>query len=180
QKLFSVTDHPDTNLYSELGDVYLYTGTLDKAIENYRNALSINPVSTALQKKLGLALSWNNEDDEAFSLLSPLYEQYPEDREITLEIIRIYSRKKDFQKALSLLRIILTKYPDDPSFMVELGDCEASLGHAVIARQLYLNTLRVQRSDDELLLRIADRMNMWGDFYKIEELYLKYLRTHPG
>lgn len=60
-----------------------------------------------------------------------------------------------------------------------LADLKAALGHAVECRDQYERALEEAERPEELLLRFADRMNTWGDFYRAEEIYREHLLQHP-
>ncbi len=60
-----------------------------------------------------------------------------------------------------------------------LADLEAALGRAEESRDQYERALEEADRREELLLRFADRMNTWGDFYRAEEIYRGYLRQNP-
>jgi len=162
-----------------IGDLYIYTGNLKEAVTYYKRALSVDPSSIRIRKKLGLALSWVKADDEAFTLLSDLYRQLPDDKEISIELARIYTRRNEQHRAIRLLYPLLSRYPGDVELLVETADVEASLGHAAASRKLYLKALDIKKDDEAVLLKFADVMNLWGDFYGNETIYRNYLRGHP-
>ncbi len=162
-----------------IGDVCLYAGNLKEAIAYYKRALSVDPSSIRIRKKLGLALSWAKTDDEALTLLSDLYKQLPDDKETSIELARIYTRKNEQYRAIKLLYPLLSRYPYDVELLVETADVEASLGHAAASRKLYLKALDIKKDDEVVLLKFADVMNLWGDFYGNETIYSNYLGGHP-
>jgi tetratricopeptide (TPR) repeat protein len=171
---------PDDNKTLEIiGDIYLYTNRLKDAVEYYRRAYTHKP-STSIQKKLALVLSWTNNDEEAFPMLFNLQKTLPEDKEIAVELVHIYARKNEQQKALSLLKSLISRYPDQPELLIEMANVEASLGHARICRKLCLDALRISGNDNEIALKFAGMANLWGDFYRIEEIYRKYLKNNAG
>jgi len=70
-------------------------------------------------------------------------------------------------------------HPNDPETLVALADLEASLGHAARSRDLYMDAVRVSDQPEITKLKLADRMNMWGDFHKVETIYRENLNAHP-
>jgi tetratricopeptide (TPR) repeat protein len=171
---------PPAELYMELGDVHLYAQNLPAAIANYRQALKLDPASEAVRKKLALALSWNKQNQEALALLLPLQKKLPADKEIALELVRVYAKLGQLRKALALGRTLVQRFPTDADLLVEMGDLELGLGHAGAAKKYYETALRLDGRPDKLLLQVGDQMNFWGDFYRVEALYGEYLQRHPG
>jgi len=170
---------PQAKLYMELGDVHLYNKNLTAAVSNYRKALELEPAADALRKKLALTLSWNKLDEEALALLLPLQKKLPADQEIALELVRVYAKLGRQDQAVALARMLLQRFPADAHLLVELGDLELGLGHAQAARDLYDKALRLADRPEKLALHVADQMNFWGDFYRVEASYREYLRRHP-
>ncbi len=162
------------------GDVYLYSGGLSEAVKYYKRSYQINPTSAETKKKLALALSWNKKDDDALPLLLDLYKGHPDDKEIAVEVARLYTRRNDQKKSLAVLEQLLARYPDDTELLVEVADIEADRGHAKRCKELYEKVLIGRPGDNKLLLRYADRMNLWGDFYRAERVYAGQLKKDPG
>jgi tetratricopeptide (TPR) repeat protein len=179
QALLRAQPRPRAELSRELGDVYLYAKNLAAAIVNYRQALELDPTADTIQKKLALALSWNKQDQEALALLLPLQKKLPADKEIALELVRVYAKLGRQGQAVALARTLVHRFPGDAALLVELGDLELGLGHAQAARDLYEKALRLPGRTEKQTLQVADQMNFWGDFYRVEASYREYLRQHP-
>lgn len=170
---------PTAALFTELGDVYLYSKNLPRAVINYRKALELDPASEAIRKKLALALSWDKQDEKALALLVPLYQKHPRDKEIALELVRVYAKTGQKAEAATLARTLTRQFPQDPGLLVELGDQELGLGHARAAGDSYDRALKLAGEPEKLTVHVADQMNAWGDFYRVEAIYRKYLKKHP-
>lgn len=179
QGLLKAQPRPRADWYAELGDVYLYDKNLPAAIINYRKALELDPTAVTFQKKLALALSWHKQDQEALALLLPLQKKLPADKEIALELVRVYAKLGRRQQAVAQARKLLPRFPGDAALLLELGDLELGLGHAQTARDLYDKALRLPGRTEKQMLHVADQMNFWGDFYRVESSYREYLRRHP-
>jgi tetratricopeptide (TPR) repeat protein len=160
------------------GDLHLYTNRLKDAVEYYRKAYAYKP-SVSIQKKLALALSWNGNDEEALPLLTGLYGTLSYDKEIGIELARIYVRKDQSKKAVSILNSIHLKYPDDPDPLVEMADILSSAGHARVSRKLFADALDISKNNNAILLKFADAAITWGDFYQAERIYKEYLEKKP-
>lgn len=108
-----------------------------------------------------------------------ILKQKPDNRLVRLEMARVLIRKGDAKEALSILRNIQATCPNDPETLAALADLEASIGHAARSHDLYMDAIRVSDQPEIIKLKFADRMNMWGDFYKAEEIYREHLKAHP-
>lgn len=60
-----------------------------------------------------------------------------------------------------------------------LADLEAAMGRARQCRDQYERALEEAERPEQVLLRFADRMNAWGDFYRAEHIYREHLRQNP-
>lgn len=169
----------DAVFYSEFGDLHLYNKNLEGAIGFYRKASELDPLSDTIRKKLALALSWSGKDEEAFPILSELHRKHPEDKDIAIEIARIYTKKQDFKKSASVINPLFSRYPDDREIILEIAGLECMLGHAKKCDSLYKKAIGIPPKDDKILLQFADSMKMWGDFYRAEGIYRGYLKDNP-
>lgn len=171
---------PLGDIYTELGDLHLYSGHIQQAIGAYRNALKISPSLRDARRKLALALSWSGRGEEALPLLRQLNREDVSDREIAIALARVSAASGHFMEASETVRRLMSLFPDDGALVAELADIEAGLGHAGKCRNLYLTALSLTDSNEEIYLRYASQMNLWGDFYGVEAVYARYLETHPA
>ncbi len=167
------------DLYTELGNVKLYSGRIDSALECYRKALEVDPDARAARKQLALALSWSGREEEALPFLAKLHERDPRDKEIAVALARSLAASGRRAEGTSLLEGLAAQNPRDGELLADLADLEAGAGHAARCRELYLRALDLTEDKELLLLRYAERMNLWGDFYRVESVYRDYLARHP-
>lgn len=137
---------------------------------------------TDTDARLALARILSYDDatlDESLNAYRILLRQKPEDPLIVLEMARVLIRKGDTREAVSLAGSIQRTALNNPETLVALADLEASLGHAARCRDLYLEAIRRSDRPETIRLELADRMNMWGDFYGAERIYREHLHAHP-
>ncbi len=137
---------------------------------------------TDIDARLALARVLAYDDatlNESLNEYRILRNQKPEDPLIRLEMARVLIRKGDTQEAVSLARSIQGASLNDPETLVALADLEGGLGHAERCRDLYLEAIRLSDRPEKIRLKLAERMNMWGDFYKAERIYEKHLNADP-
>jgi tetratricopeptide (TPR) repeat protein len=103
----------------------------------------------------------------------------PMDTAIQTETSQVLLRLGMNAEAAALLRGVYSRDPGNSEAAVGLADVECSLGHAQVCRDLYLHALRICGHRPDLRLQFADRMNMWGDFYRACSIYRDHLDSHP-
>jgi len=137
---------------------------------------------TDLEARLALARILSYDEATLMESLEQyriLQDQKPHDPLIRLEMAGVLVRKGEDEAARSLIQAIPAASLTDPGVMVALADLEARLGHAVRCRDLYLEAIQKSDHFETLRLNLANRMNMWGDFYKAGAIYREHLHAHP-
>jgi len=86
---------------------------------------------------------------------------------------------KTLNNAVDEYNILIKENPDNPELLAEAADIEAQLGHVKQCRDLYSKALDMTNHNETFLLRFADCMNSWGDFYRSEKIYRNYIKNHP-
>jgi tetratricopeptide (TPR) repeat protein len=180
QKALALTPKPSAAVLADLGDVYLYSANLPAAVEWYRKALRVDPKADPVRKKLALALSWENQNTEALALLQSLQRKRPEDKEVALELIRVYAKTDKAREAGALAKDYVARFPDEVDFILEAAALEARAGHAKRASELFLRARRLSSEPHQTDLLHAANMNVWGDFHRIESIYREQLANNPN
>ena len=170
----------DTDFYSIRPDKYfLKQNSLQKGTLLFLCFLQIlfYPGQTARASEYPVDLNHANQSQES-SIVSP--SNMISDFDARLAIARILSyNNENLNEAVNEYNILIRENPDNPELLAEAADIEAQLGHARKCRDLYLRALDMTNNDETLLLRFADRMNSWGDFYCSEKIYRNYIKKHP-
>ncbi len=179
---------PDSNMHNSLQKgmllflcfcflwVLSYPGQAAIASE-YRAALTYANQSHGSSSEYRAALNLANQSHGS-SIVSPSYMISDFDARLALARILSYNNE-NLNEAVSEYNILIKENPDNPELLVEAANIEAQLGHAKQCRDLYIRALDMKNHDEELLLRFADRMNSWGDFYRSEKIYRNYIKNHP-
>jgi tetratricopeptide (TPR) repeat protein len=116
------TQHPpQPNFSIELGDAMRHNGDLSSAIDAYRQALTLDPLSSRAQRRLGVALGTAGQTDEARSVLQTATDREPANYLLWYELAQIESKSGDFAKALSDLRKSIELKPDFADAQNNLG-----------------------------------------------------------
>ncbi|MDD3846581.1 MAG: tetratricopeptide repeat protein [Syntrophorhabdaceae bacterium] len=134
------------------------------------------------EARLALARMLSYEDDTLRASLADyrlLLKQSPEDAVIGMETAQVLLRLGMDAEAGVLLRGVYARDPGNWQAGAALADIECSRGHAKTCRELYLDVLQRSGQKPDLRLRFADRMNIWGDFYKARYIYGEHLARRP-
>ena len=101
------------------------------------------------------------------------------DAEAWMQLARVNRYLGRLQKAADIYRLLLQKTPRNPELHAGLAEVEAARGHAMAARDQFNSALKLEPGNLDLELRQAQAMNLWGDFYRIENIYRGHLARHP-
>jgi tetratricopeptide (TPR) repeat protein len=109
------------NFAVELGDAIRHTGDLPGAINAYRRALVLDPLSSRAQRRLGATLGSAGQQDEALIVLQRAIEHEPDNALLWYEQALIESRAGKPQEAIEHLRMALQFKPDFADAQNNLG-----------------------------------------------------------
>jgi tetratricopeptide (TPR) repeat protein len=109
------------NFSIELGDAMRHTGNLSGALEAYRQALALDPLSSRAQRRLGVTLGTVGQPDEALIILQKAIEQEPRNALLWYERALVESNSADRTKAIADLRKALQLKPDFADAQNTLG-----------------------------------------------------------
>ena len=114
----------DPVLHYEMGSIYKKGGMFDKAVEQYRKALDVQPgFIPALQ---GLALVYSAEGDygKSLSCLHRILELRPDSPEVYYNIACMYARRNEVEESISWMKRAIEKGFDDWELIRRDGDLE--------------------------------------------------------
>jgi tetratricopeptide (TPR) repeat protein len=123
------TQHPpQANFSIELGDAMRHHGDLSGAIDAYRQALALDPLSSRAQRRLGVALGSAGQNDEALGVLDKAIDREPGNSLLRYEEAVIESRRGNLGKAIEDLRKSIALKPDFADAQNNLGSNLAQTG----------------------------------------------------
>gem|GEM_PF-2493386 len=96
-----------------LADSFARAGDYNKVLEIYDDAIQKSNKKRMLQDRLTKILLLNRQYKLTVQFLSPLYAQYPNDREILFNLITCFASLKKFEEAQHIIDTALKAYPDD-------------------------------------------------------------------
>lgn len=89
----------DASVFNGMADAYAASGQPEKALDEYRRALAVEPNSDTAQIGMATILIARNEGDKALDLLKKAETSSPQNREIHLMMAGIYEKKGDAKSA---------------------------------------------------------------------------------
>jgi tetratricopeptide (TPR) repeat protein/mono/diheme cytochrome c family protein len=142
------TQHPaQPNFSIELGDARRHSGDLSGAIDAYRQALVLDPLSSRAQRRLGVALGSAGQSEEALAVLGTAVEREPGNSLLRYEQAVIESRMGNFDKAIADLREALRLKPDFADAQNNLGSNLAQTGDKHGAEAAFRTALAINPYD---------------------------------
>ena len=109
------------NFFIELGDAQRHTGNLSGAIEAYRRAIALDPLSSRGQRRLGATLGIAGQAEEGLAVLQKAIDHEPENALLWYERALIESQLGRSEQAAADLRKAIQLKPD-------FADAENNLG----------------------------------------------------
>jgi tetratricopeptide (TPR) repeat protein len=140
--------HPSQpNFFIELGDAQRHSGNLSSAINAYRQALSLDPLSSRAQRRLGATLGIAGQGDEAVTVLQKALEHEPNNALLWYELALIESRAGKRDQAIEHLRKALQLKPDFADAENNLGSNLAQIGNQQGAEAAFRAALTINPYD---------------------------------
>ncbi|HEY4743715.1 MAG TPA: tetratricopeptide repeat protein, partial [Desulfuromonadaceae bacterium] len=89
----------DASLFSELAETYVAAGQPDKALDEYRRALAVDPRHVKAHLGIATIFLGRNQPDKALEELKQAAATEPENRQVHLMLAGIYEKKGDAKQA---------------------------------------------------------------------------------
>ncbi|WP_027183310.1 tetratricopeptide repeat protein [Desulfovibrio inopinatus] len=174
------TNFQPVKVQTGLADALFYGGNLDAALPHYAKAYALAPNNPTVLVRYAKALAWAGQEATALPLLKQIQSQGWGDKESEFLLAQAYFTTGRLRTARTAAQSILAQYPKDIDAIMLLGDIETRLGHGVASREWYIQALALatpsQRPD--ILVRQANRSNLWGDFNQAEATLRGVLSQH--
>jgi tetratricopeptide (TPR) repeat protein len=142
------TQHPDQPNFSiELGDAMRHSGDLSGAINAYRQALVLDPLSSRAQRRLGATLGSAGQQEEALAVLQRAIDREPGNAFLWYEQALVESQSGKRELAVEHLRKALQLKPDFADAQNNLGANLAQLGDQQDAETAFRAALTINPYD---------------------------------
>ena len=157
--------HPDQpNFYVELGDAMRHSGNLLGAIDAYRQALVIDPLSSRAQRRLGATLGSAGQEDQALAVLRKSFEGEPTNALLWYEQALIELKLGKREQAVDHLRKALQLKPDFADAQNNLGAGLAQMGDQQGAEMAFRTALTIDPYNAETRANLGRLLAGKGDW----------------
>ncbi len=155
--------------YDKLGEAYYEKGDIEKAIANYKKAISLNPHDDIFQYNLGVAYQEKGLYDLAISQYRKALNIKPDDYKSYYNLGIIYYKKGDVERAIASYKKAVSINPAFLDAQYNLGLLYQREGLFDLAITQYEKTLKIKPDD-------FDTINNLGVVYYKKGLFDKAVR----
>jgi tetratricopeptide (TPR) repeat protein len=145
---FISSEHPDEEVWNNMGNSHFKLGHFTDSEQCYRNALSIKPDMALAMRNLGISLAHSGRTDEAAEKLASFLELAPDDFPVAKLLGDIMIEKGQLSRALKLYELCVSLEPTSYTVITKLADIYREQGHDASARLGYMQALKL-KSDYE-------------------------------
>jgi tetratricopeptide (TPR) repeat protein len=159
------TRHPNQPNFSiELGDAKRHNGDLPGAIDAYRDALKVDPLSSRAQRRLGATLGSAGQAEEALAVLHTAIDREPDNASLWYEQALIELRTGNISQAITDFKKSLQLKPDFADAENNLGSALAQSGDTTGAESAFRTALGVNPYDSATRANLGRLLAGKGDW----------------
>jgi tetratricopeptide (TPR) repeat protein len=163
--------------HANLGVVYYSQGKYSEASKSFREALKLKPSLSNAEGFLGICEAKSGQIEEALPRLERAFKNTREEalhQQIGLQLIEVYHARRDFNKALDVLRSLQQAYPSNPEILYIAYRIHSDLGAKTLSDLVKSapNSARLHQVTAELL-------ESEGDFPRAIEQYRRAIEVDP-
>lgn len=150
-----------------LAEIYEQTENFEKASEAYEQLLIVMPKNPVIYHRLAVNYLSDNDKDNAIRVLTMLQEKEGIDEETSRRLFDIYNKTGDTENALSVLRQLTDKYPENVRFLNNLAGYLHDLGKKAEAREIFTRVLELDPNNAQAsmaLVREPTPQSQAGDY----------------
>jgi putative PEP-CTERM system TPR-repeat lipoprotein len=145
----------DANIAALAGEVYLQTGDVPRAMNEFNRAATLKPNDTLLTTKVALGRMIQGRADEGFAELENLSQAHPEDHRPDVTLIAARLRARDFDKALAAIDALEKKMPGSALPWNLRGAAHLGRGDLPAARKAFEKALSIRPEDFGAAMNLA-------------------------
>ncbi len=173
--------YPDTlpDTWNNLGVISTRENNLGEAIQDFENALKLNPNHLLSLDNLGNAYRLQKRWTEARNVLERALAIAPDDPEANYSLAMVYAQTDETTKAYEYLQRALKARPDYPEALNNLGVLYMVTQRPDEAAATFQRCIRVAPAFDQAYLNLARVYVLRGDGDQARELLKNLLKQHP-
>ena len=170
----------DPNGYRLLGDFYLSTNQLDKALAEYASLYRDHSDDLAVEKNYIQVLLLKGRTEEAEKLNDSLLKKRPKDPEALLFEGQILNRQGRYQEAVKALEMILNDNPENPLAHFHLGVAFNGLGNSERAEREWRQAVSSRPDLLDAQSALAMMAMQKGDMAYLASIGDEIIRAQPN
>ena len=174
-----IAAHPSPALAFKLGKGYLSLGVLDRAEQNFKRALSLNPACAACEQSLAEIAERQGDTEKALAHLIAAKQHDPEDPEILFQFGKVCLQRNLLEDALPALTKAVDLKPDRDPYVYVLASANVAQGNLPKAASLFAGLLQKHPQDAVLKYAIGAVNYLQGRYAEAESSLKQSLQTQP-
>jgi tetratricopeptide (TPR) repeat protein len=175
-------NYPGTlpNAWNNLGILAARAGRTDEAVQNFLQALQIDPDHLIALDNLGNAYREKRRWEDAKTVLRRALQLNPEDPEANYSLGMVFAQLDDTAHAYEYLQKALAARPAYPEALNNLGVLYLRTQRPQEAEKSFEESIRVAPAFDQSYVNLARLYALEGDTPKARAVLLDLLKQHPG
>ncbi len=170
----------DFQRLATVGSLYEETGQVDKALETYRTALTVNRRNIDVRVKLVHLLQTAGQLDEAIKEYEALIKAAPHNADFVFELAETLIQRGDRTKALKLATDLERRSARDGEILAAVADFYERIEEQDRAIKVLERLAKLPSGDPQYVIDLGDRYYQRGDKKRAEATWLRIRRLVPN
>ena len=162
------------------GSALYWSGKVDFAITEYREALRLDAKNPMAYQLLGIAYGWKGDILQAQENFLQAYRLDPSKADTHMNLGSTYAAQKNFEKALDHFRQAVELAPREALYRYQLGNLYDFMGRDQQAEESYKKALSLFFKYEDAQLALAALYEKREDYATALKYYKKAVKTKPG
>jgi tetratricopeptide (TPR) repeat protein len=141
--------------HNNLGNIYLFRGSPEKAVEHLKRAAEIKPLNSGILTNLGVAYEKTGNDKQAVSSYLSALNADPYNADAYNNLGMFYYKNKSIDKSISSFKKAIEIKPDDYTVYINLANALMVKGQIKQAARLYKKTLKADPENISALTNLG-------------------------
>ncbi|MCB0300641.1 MAG: hypothetical protein KDE52_11335, partial [Calditrichaeota bacterium] len=124
--------------------------------QNAREKQDPNDIREEQQYRLAQRYQRNSQFDYVIQILKPLLQKRPGDVRYYAALLDAYLKLKQFDNAFNLVDAQVSRYPENPRYIVDAGDVRYKSGDQAGARKIWSDLLKKESNDISVYTLLAN------------------------
>jgi tetratricopeptide (TPR) repeat protein len=168
------------NAWNNLGLLSAREGHTDEAIQQFQQALQLDPDHFIALENLGNAYRQAKRWDDAKATLQHALQLNPESAEANYAIGMVYAQTNDEERAFDFLRKAIAEKPAYPEALNNLGVLYLRKRQAADAENSFKEAIRVAPTFEQSYFNLARLYAIEGNNAAARQILTDLLKRHPG